>query len=149
MLDGMWLTFKSSTYPLPDYYFTNITIPKAQQMFWCAHHVILANAGAYHAGKALGINGTIAFKNNGGYKIPLTNSTEDALATQRAWDFNEGWYAHPTFIDGDYPASLKEYVSSFLPEFTDEQKAAINGSCDIFAHDAYTSSFYYGEYLPV
>lgn len=133
-------------YPLPDYYFTNTSIPKQQQPFWCGHHVLLAHSKAYHLGKSLGINGTIAFKTNGGYKIPLTNSTDDALAVQRAWDFNEGWFATPTFLTGDYPKYLKEYVSSFLPEFTEEEKTMINGTSDIYAHDAYTSQFYMGMY---
>jgi beta-glucosidase/6-phospho-beta-glucosidase/beta-galactosidase len=137
----------SETYPLPDYYFTNTSIPKQQQPFWCGHHVLLAHAEAYHLGKSImGSNASISFKTNGGYKIPLTNSSDDALAVQRAWDFNEGWFAHPTFIDGDYPQYLKDYVSTFLPEFTSDQKAMINGSCDVFAHDAYTSQFYMGNF---
>lgn len=108
--------------------------------------MLLAHAKAYHLARSLGINGTISFKTNGGYKIPLTNSSADALAVQRAWDFNEGWFANPTFINGDYPQYLKEYVSGLGLEFTDEEKASINGTADIFAHDAYTSQFYMGEY---
>jgi beta-glucosidase/6-phospho-beta-glucosidase/beta-galactosidase len=96
----------------------------------------------------MGINGTIAFKTNGGYKIPRTNSSDDALATQRAWDFNEGWFANPVYIDGDYPPALKDYVSTFLPAFTDEQKQVLNGSADLFAHDAYTSNLFFGKSLP-
>jgi beta-glucosidase/6-phospho-beta-glucosidase/beta-galactosidase len=91
----------------------------------------------------MGLNGTISFKNNGGYKIPLTNSSDDALATQRAWDFNEGWFANPIFINGDYPTSLKDYVSTLGLNFTSDQKTLINGTADLFAHDAYTSSFYF------
>jgi hypothetical protein len=130
---------------LPDNYFTNTSIPKVQQPFWCGHHVLLAHSKAYHLAKSLGINGTVSFKTNGGYKIPLTNSSEDAIAVQRAWDFNEGWFANPTFINGDYPQYLKEFVSGFLPEFTDDEKSMINGTADIFAHDAYTSQFYFGK----
>jgi beta-glucosidase len=90
----------------------------------------------------MGLTGTIAFKTNGGFKIPLTNSTDDALATQRAWDFNEGWFANPVYTNGDYPQYLKDYVATLGLNFTDEQKSLINGTADIFAHDAYTSSFY-------
>jgi hypothetical protein len=68
------------------------------------------------------------------------------MAVQRAWDFNEGWFANPTFINGDYPTYLKEFVSDFLPDFTDDEKQMINGTADIFAHDAYTSQFYFGTY---
>lgn len=86
---------------------------------------------------------SISFKNNGGLKIPLTNSSADAEAVQLAYDFNEGWFADPIFLTGDYPASLKSYVSTFLPSFTAAQMAQIKGSADFFAHDAYTSQFYY------
>ena len=115
-----------------------------QQPYWCGHHVLLAHSKAYHLAKSMGINGTVSFKTNGGYKIPLTNSSEDATAVQRAWDFNEGWFANPTFINGDYPKYLKDFVSGFLPEFTDDEKTMINGTSDVFAHDAYTSQFYMG-----
>ena len=90
----------------------------------------------------MGLNGTISFKTNGGYKIPLTNSSDDSIAVQRAWDFNEGWFANPIFLTGDYPKYLKEYTSAFLRNFTEDEMAAINGSCDIYMHDAYTSQFY-------
>ncbi len=107
--------------------------------------MLLAHAEAYRLGKSiLGSNSTISFKTNGGYKIPLTNSSDDALAVQRAWDFNEGWFANPVFINGNYPQYLYDYVSGFLPEFTADQQAMINGSADLFAHDAYTSQFYMG-----
>ncbi|KAL3427932.1 beta-glucosidase [Phlyctema vagabunda] len=129
-------------YPYPKNYFTAVDIPDAEQKFFCGHHALLAHAQAYRLGKAMGLKGIIAFKNNGGYKIPLTNSTDDALAVQRAWDFNEGWYANPVYIDGDYPTHLKDYVATLGLAFSEEQKALIRGTSDIFAHDAYTSSFY-------
>ena len=88
-------------------------------------------------------NATIAYKNNGGYKIPLTNSADDAKAVQRAWDFNEGWFSDPIYLTGDYPSSVKNYVSSFLRPFTQAEKRSIKGSADIYAHDAYTSQFYF------
>lgn len=61
---------------------------------------------------------------------------------QRAWDFNEGWFSNPLFIDGDYPRYLKEYTSTFLRPFNDSEKNSIVNSSDIYAHDAYTSQFY-------
>ncbi|KAJ8068525.1 hypothetical protein OCU04_004075 [Sclerotinia nivalis] len=129
-------------YPYPSNYFTAVTIPKQQQTHYCGHHVILAHAKAYHLFKSLGLNGTLSFKNNGGYKIPLTNSSEDAVAVQRAWDFNEGWFANPVFINGDYPSYLKSYLDTIGLTFNDTEKALINGTADLFAHDAYTASYY-------
>lgn len=131
-----------SDYPLPVGYFPPTTIPPKQQPYHCGQSVLLAHSQAYRMGKALGLNGTISFKNNGGNKIPLTDSSDDAIAVQRAWDFNEGWFATPTFLTGDYATSLKQYTSKFLRNFTVAEMAAINGSADVFAHDAYTSQFY-------
>ena len=131
-----------NVYPLAEGYFPPTTIPPKQQPFFCGQSVILAHSQAYRLYKSLGYNGTVSFKTNGGYKIPLTNSSDDAQAVQRAWDFNEGWFANPIFIDGDYPSYLKVYVSTFLRNFTTTEKTQINGSCDYFMHDAYTSQFY-------
>lgn len=131
-------------YPLPAQYFKNFTIPYDQQPYYCSRNVILAHSQAYRLGKSiLGNDTLISFKNNGGYKIPLTNSTGDAKAVQRAYDFNEGLYAEPLFLTGTWPVSLNDYVSTFLKPFTDEQRAVIKGSADFFAHDAYTAQFYF------
>ena len=46
------------------------------------------------------------------------------------------------YLTGDYPESVKEYVSGFLRDFTDEEKQQILGSSDFYAHDAYTAQFY-------
>lgn len=129
-------------YPLPSGYFASTTIPPKQQPYFCGHNALLSHASAYRLAKSINSSLTISFKNNGGYKIPLTNSSADAEAVQRAWDFNEGWFANPTFINGDYPASLLTYLDTFLPRFTPAQRDMLNGSADLFAHDAYTSSFY-------
>jgi len=133
----------SDKFKFPENYFSNTTIPPKEQPYFCGHHSLLAHASAYRLGKSMGLNGTIAFKSNGGYKIPLTNSTEDAKAVQRAWDFYEGWFANPVYINGDYAESLKEYLSPLGLSFTEEQKKLINGTADLFAHDAYTSSYYF------
>ena len=86
-------------YPLPDGYFAATAIPAKQQPYFCGQSVLLAHSQAYQLGKSMGIE-SISFKTNGGYKIPLTNSSADLEATQRAWDFNEGWFANPIFING-------------------------------------------------
>ena len=130
-------------YPLPTGFFKATTIDPKKQPFYCGQSVLLAHSKAYRLGKSMGLNGTISFKTNGGYKIPLTNSSDDAIAVQRAWDFNEGWFANPVFIDGDYPPYLKAYTSTFLRNFTEDEKNMINGSADLYAHDGYTSSFYF------
>ena len=88
-------------YPLPANYFKVFDIPDERQQFYCGQSVILAHSQAYRLGKQMMPNSTITYKNNGGYKIPLTNSSADARATQRAWDFNEGWFSDPIFLTGE------------------------------------------------
>lgn len=121
-----------------------LTIQQQQQPYYCGRNVVLAHSQAYRLGKSILSNDTlISYKNNGGYKIPLTNSSADAEAVERAYAFNEGWFADPIFLTGTWPAYLDDYVSTFLEPFTDEQRAVIKGSTDLFAHDAYTSQFYF------
>lgn len=119
-----------------------MTIPPLQQPYYCAHHTLLAHAKTYQLFKSLNVTGTLSLKNNGGYKVPLTNSSEDAIAVQRAWDFNEGWYSNPIYVNGDYPPHLKAYVETIPLSFTEFEKKLIYGSADLYAHDAYTSSYY-------
>lgn len=127
-------------YPLPEGYFNDSVtadIPPAQQFYTCARNVLLAHSSAYHIGQSINSSLSISFKNNGAYKIPVDNTEDTAAAVQRAWDFNDGLWATPFFLTGDFPESVKEYVSAFLPAFTAEQKAQINGSSDLFMIDAY------------
>lgn len=46
-------------------------------------------------------------------------------------------------MTGDYNSAVKAFVSKFLRPFTESEKKAIKGSADIYAHDAYTSQFYF------
>ncbi|RAH79262.1 glycoside hydrolase [Aspergillus japonicus CBS 114.51] len=144
---AQWYTFNEpisfcGEYPVPDGYFTTTTtIPAHQQKFWCGHYMLLAAGKTYQLARSLNITAPISVKNNGGYKLPRTNSSADAEAVERAWAFNEGWFADPLFL-GDYPARLKNFTSSFLPEFTAAEKRLIQGASDYFAHDAYTAAYY-------
>jgi len=45
-------------------------------------------------------------------------------------------------LTGQYPESVRTYVESFGLAFSEEEQAMINGTADIFAHDAYTSNFF-------
>jgi hypothetical protein len=52
---------------------------------------------------------------------------------QKSLDFVLGWFAKPIFIDGDYPESMKNNLSSLLPDFTESEKRLIRGTADFFA----------------
>ncbi|XP_078401463.1 klotho [Cetorhinus maximus] len=44
-----------------------------------------------------------------------------------------GWFAKPIFIDGDYPACMKDNLKSLLPVFNDAEKLEIKKTADFFA----------------
>uniref|UniRef100_A0A665VAA5 Lactase n=1 Tax=Echeneis naucrates TaxID=173247 RepID=A0A665VAA5_ECHNA len=75
---------------------------------------------------------------------------EDMAAADRYLQFMLGWFAHPIFVDGDYPATLKTQVEekrkecphsepARLPAFTPEEKKRILGAADFFGLNHYTS----------
>ncbi|XP_019629795.1 PREDICTED: lactase-phlorizin hydrolase-like [Branchiostoma belcheri] len=77
------------------------------------------------------------------------HSADDVAAAERFFDFNVGWFAHPLFVNGDYPDTMKEYVmkrsladgltTSDLPEFSAEEKALLKGSADFLGMNYYTA----------
>lgn len=58
-------------------------------------------------------------------------------ASNRAMQFELGWFAHPILVNGDYPQVMKDqignksraqgFTKSRLPEFTDTEKRDIKG----------------------
>ncbi|KAL4629158.1 hypothetical protein ACB092_05G288000 [Castanea dentata] len=88
--------------------------------YMAAHHILLAHASAArlykkrYQDKQHGFIGLNIFSY---WFIPLTNSTEDKIATQRANDFYFGWFVDP-LVFGDYPQTMKKIVGSRLPSFT-------------------------------
>jgi lactase-phlorizin hydrolase len=63
--------------------------------------------------------------------------------------FKLGWFAHPIYVNGDYPDVMKQKIAekslaegrnqSRLPEFTAEEKAQIVGTHDFFGLNHYTT----------
>lgn len=80
--------------------------------------------------------GEISITLNSDWKEPKTNSSADTAAAERAQQFMLGWFAHPIYVNGDYPQVMTDFVkqksdeeniTSRLPEFTDDEKAEIKG----------------------
>lgn len=71
------------------------------------------------------------------------------MAADRALQFQLGWFAHPIFKTGDYPDAMKWQVGnkselqglpgSRLAMFTNDDKAYIRGTADVFCINAYTT----------
>eukprot|EP00058_Branchiostoma_floridae_P012220 XP_002597708.1 hypothetical protein BRAFLDRAFT_77388 [Branchiostoma floridae] len=119
----------------------------------CAHNFIRAHGRAWHTYDK-------EFRAKQGGKLGITlsctwaepknpDSEEDAAAVERFLQFHMGWFAHPIFLNGDYPDVMKEYVAkrsaeeglakSRLPEFTAEEKAMLKGTADFLGLNYYTA----------
>ncbi|XP_058248893.1 lactase/phlorizin hydrolase [Hemibagrus wyckioides] len=118
-----------------------------------AHNLLKAHAKAYHTYDMKyrkTQNGLVSLSLNADWIEPL-DATEprEVVAADRALQFQLGWFAHPIFKNGDYPDAMKWQVGnkselqglseSRLPSFTEQEKAYIQGTADVFCINAYTS----------
>ncbi|PIA61401.1 hypothetical protein AQUCO_00300734v1 [Aquilegia coerulea] len=72
--------------------------------------------------------------------VPLTNRTEDVMATQRANDFFVGWFIDP-LVFGDYPDIVKKRVGSRIPSFTRHESHQVKSSYDFIGLNHYTTVY--------
>jgi beta-glucosidase len=110
-----------------------------ERKYKCGHHALLAHA---HASRILheefGATNRISFANSWDYVVAASNSSADILARNRALDFTAGWMGNPTYIDGDYPPSMRSALGDLLPKFTEAEKNLVFNSTDFYAWDGYT-----------
>ncbi|KAG5522454.1 hypothetical protein RHGRI_034587 [Rhododendron griersonianum] len=71
---------------------------------------------------------------------PATNSTDDLIATQRAQDFQLGWFIEPLIL-GNYPDTMIDRVGDRLPRFTKAESALVKGSLDFVGINHYTTFY--------
>uniref|UniRef100_A0A2P2LXX8 Beta-glucosidase 11-like n=2 Tax=Rhizophora mucronata TaxID=61149 RepID=A0A2P2LXX8_RHIMU len=100
--------------------------------YLAAHHMLLAHASAaklYKRKYQVKQHGFIGLTLNAIWYVPLTNSKEDEIATQRMRDFFLGWNVNP-LVFGDYPEIMKKNVGTRLPTFTSHESKLVRGSFD-------------------
>ncbi|KAK6184280.1 hypothetical protein SNE40_006780 [Patella caerulea] len=122
-----------------------------------AHNAIKAHAEAYHdyhdnyKGKGkIGITLNIDWQEP---KDPY--NPDDIEASEWAIQTFLGWFAHPVYINGDYPDVMKTKIATIsteqglggsrLPEFTAAEKARINGTSDFFGINSYSTNLAYKD----
>nr|XP_025633765.1 beta-glucosidase 11-like isoform X2 [Arachis hypogaea] len=107
------------------------------------HNMLLAHASAatlYRNKYQFKQHGFIGFNLITYGFVPLTNSSEDITAVQRAQDFYHGWFLNP-FTFGDYPETMKKNVGSRLPIFTQSESNLVKGSIDFLGINFYFSFY--------
>ncbi|KAM6984955.1 LOW QUALITY PROTEIN: lactase/phlorizin hydrolase [Aplochiton taeniatus] len=118
-----------------------------------AHNLLKAHAKAYHTYDEKyreSQRGLVSIALNADWAEPKdVNVIREVVAADRALQFQLGWFAHPIFKNGDYPEAMKWHVSnkselqglseSRLPTFTEQEKAYIRGTADVFCINTYTT----------
>ncbi|TYJ00512.1 hypothetical protein E1A91_A13G090800v1 [Gossypium mustelinum] len=108
-----------------------------------AHNVLLSYAtvaDSYRRNYKEKQNGSIGISLDVKWYEPVTNATENIEATQRAQDFQLGWFLDP-LIFGDYPSSMRSQVGNRLPTFTESESALLKGLLDFVGNNHYTTYY--------
>ncbi|KAF5449537.1 hypothetical protein F2P56_029970 [Juglans regia] len=115
----------------------------ATEPYIVAHNVLLSHANAaqiYRRKYKSKQHGSVGISFDVQWYEPATNSTEDIEATQRAQDFQLGWFIEP-LIFGNYPSSMRNRVGSRLPEFSKSDVSLLKGSLDFVGINYYTTYY--------
>ncbi|XP_053113949.1 lactase/phlorizin hydrolase isoform X2 [Hemicordylus capensis] len=120
-----------------------------------AHVILKAHARAWHVydihyrPKQHGKVGIVLNSDWAEPKSP--GSPDDVRAAELYLQFMLGWFAHPIFVNGDYPDILKSQIKqknqecstpiAKLPMFSDDEKLLLNGTADFFGLSHYTSRY--------
>ncbi|XP_071507223.1 lactase/phlorizin hydrolase-like [Diadema antillarum] len=154
----LWITFNEPWIVSVFGYGTGIFAPGLAEIgsapYRVTHNIIRSHAAAYHRYDdryKASQNGKVGITLNSDWSEPYDRTNQTSLdASDRALNFNIGWFAHPIFINGDYPEIMKTKVArksaaqgfnqSRLPEFTEAEKAYIRGTGDFFGLNTYTTN---------
>ncbi|KAM8933999.1 lactase/phlorizin hydrolase-like [Pelodytes ibericus] len=152
-----WITFHQPHSIVAAGYGLGIFPPQANDggyaPYRVAHRLLKAHAKVYHTYDEKyrpSQEGVISLSLNTDWAEPQNrNDPRDVQAADRFLQFTLGWFAHPIFKNGDYPEVMKWQVanksdfqglpSSRLPVFTEQEKAEIQGTADVFCINVYSS----------
>ncbi|XP_075667575.1 beta-glucosidase 46-like isoform X2 [Castanea sativa] len=111
--------------------------------FVAAHNIILSHAAAVdifrskYQKKQGGIIGIVLYA---AWFEPISNSTADKSAAERAQSFLTNWILDP-IIFGRYPSEMDDILGSNLPEFSNKDKDKLKSGLDFIGINHYTSYY--------
>ncbi|KAF5760465.1 putative beta-glucosidase [Helianthus annuus] len=111
-----------------------------REPFIAAHNMILAHAAAvnlYRAKYQGEQKGSIGIAMNTVWYEPISNSSQDKQAAQRAQSFYMNWFLDPIMF-GKYPEEMENILGSLLPEFSDDR---LQNGLDFIGINHYTSFY--------
>jgi beta-glucosidase len=99
------------------------------------HNILIAHGAAVKAYRdefKEKDGGVIGITLNGDWVEPWdSDEPKDVEACERKLEFAISWFADPVYF-GKYPASMRKQLGDRLPEFTEEEKALVQGSNDFY-----------------
>ncbi|KAF3969682.1 hypothetical protein CMV_006543 [Castanea mollissima] len=142
---GGWLSPKSQE---EFGYFAEIVLSSSEigserEPFVAAHNIILAHAAAvqiYRTKYQKEQEGSIGIVLHAAWFEPISNSTPDKLAAERAQTFFLNWFLDP-IIFRKYPAEMKEILGSILPDFSSNDREILKNGLDFIGINQYTSFY--------
>ncbi|KAL4585457.1 hypothetical protein LXL04_010078 [Taraxacum kok-saghyz] len=114
-----------------------------REPFMAAHNMILSHAAAVniyrtkYQGKQ---KASIGIVMNAVWYEPISNSSEDKIAAQRAQSFYMNWFLDP-IIFGTYPQEMKDILGSLLPDFSKDYSEKLKNGLDFIGVNHYTSFY--------
>ncbi|EMC98800.1 glycoside hydrolase family 1 protein [Baudoinia panamericana UAMH 10762] len=112
---------------------------------WLAGHNILISHGAavkvYREEFKAKDGGVIGITLNGDWALPWdADDPEDVEACQRKQEFSIAWYGDPIY-KGDYPTSMRKQLGDRLPQFSEDERALVQGSNDFYGMNHYCTHY--------
>ncbi|XVF27837.1 hypothetical protein REPUB_Repub14bG0143600 [Reevesia pubescens] len=114
-----------------------------KEPFIAAHNIILSHAAAvdiYRTKYQKRQGGIIGIVMNAVWYEPISNSSEDKQAAERAQAFYMNWFLDP-IITGKYPAEMQEILGSNLPVFSTQDQEKLKSGLDFIGVNHYTSFY--------
>ncbi|KAL5578887.1 hypothetical protein UlMin_011329 [Ulmus minor] len=114
-----------------------------REPFIAAHNIIISHAAAvstYRTKYQKEQGGKIGIVIPTPWFEPISNSTADKLAAERAQSFFTKWYLDPIIL-GKYPAEMEKIVGSLLPKFSANDKEKLKMGLDFIGVNHYTSYY--------